>query len=314
MSTVHIERRMTRRASGGVPALLLAFLVVVVSVMLPATASAARGGRHGANKTTVTAGASYVAMGDSYTAAPGVLPPSPTAPADCAQSAANYPHLVAAALGLSLTDVSCSGAKTEDFTVAQFPDQPPQFDALTPSTEIVTVGMGGNDHNLFGTLLAGCTALDAGQPNVGAPCREHYEAFVRTTYKEDVRPAEEALERIHALSPNAQVFVVGYPDITPTHGSCPASMPWTTGDLRWFRNRVQLAGNAMLRREAHRQHATFVNTFSASIGHDVCQPPGVRWIEPLIGSLTGVPVHPNAVGEQHDALAVEKAMTHHSGR
>jgi len=35
---------------------------------------------------------------------------------------------------------------------------------------------------------------------------------------------------------------------------------------------------------------------------------GTRWIEPLIGSLTGVPVHPNATGQAHDALDVEKAM------
>jgi hypothetical protein len=34
----------------------------------------------------------------------------------------------------------------------------------------------------------------------------------------------------------------------------------------------------------------------------------VRWIEPLFGSLTGVPVHPNAMGEEQDALRVEKAM------
>jgi hypothetical protein len=34
----------------------------------------------------------------------------------------------------------------------------------------------------------------------------------------------------------------------------------------------------------------------------------VRWIEPLIGSLTGVPVHPNAIGEEQDALRVEMAL------
>jgi hypothetical protein len=317
MSTVDTEMRggtsPPRRAAG-----LIAMCLAAVAILVPAAAIASHGNGngngHGPGKPSVPAGASYVAMGDSYTAGPGVLPPSPTAPADCAQSAANYPHLTAAALGLTLTDVSCSGAKTENFTVAQFPDQPPQFDALTPSTEIVTVGMGGNDHNLFGTLVAGCTALDAGQPNVGAPCREHFDSFVRMTFKEDQRPSEEALQQIHAISPNARIFVVGYPDITPAHGYCPEAMPWTTGDMRWFRNNVQLAGEAMMRREAHKQHATFVATFPASIGHDVCQPPGVRWIEPLIGSLTGVPVHPNALGEEHDAIAVEKAIAKHGRR
>jgi hypothetical protein len=256
-----------------------------------------------------SASESYVAMGDSYTAAPGVLPQSTTAPEKCGQSLANYPHLVAAALNLSLTDVSCGGAKTENFTKEQFPGQAPQFDALSPSTEVVTVSMGGNDNNLFGTLVQGCTELDFGQPNVGAPCREHFETFVRTTFEEEKGPQEEALQEIHVLAPNAKVFVVGYPDITPAGGYCPENIPWTTGDLTWFRNRVQIAGATSMRKEANRNGATFVPTFPPSIGHDACQEPGVRWIEPLFGSLTGVAVHPNAMGEEQDAIDVEKVMS-----
>jgi hypothetical protein len=247
-------------------------------------------------------------MGDSYTAGPGVLPYSGFFPFQCGQSAANYPHLAAAALKLSLTDVSCGGAKTENFTKSQFPGLEPQFNALTPSTEVVTVGMGGNDGNLFGTLVQGCTALDFGQPNVGAPCQEHFEDFVTAT-REAFQPIQEAaLAEIHLLAPNAKVFLVGYPDITPSNGYCPSAIPWTTGDLRWFRNRVQIEGNHTLREEAQNTGAVFVDTFPHSIGHDVCQPPGVRWIEPLFGSLTGVPVHPNAMGEEQDALRVDKAM------
>ena len=262
-------------------------------------------------------GASYVAMGDSYTAAPGVQPPDGFSPIRCGQSAANYPHLVAAALNLSLTDVSCGGAKTENFTKPQvFPPSPPfplevappQFNALSAATEVVTVSMGGNDGNLFGTLVQGCTALDFGKPNVGAPCQEHFEGFVTAT-REAFKPIQEAaLAEIHTLAPNAKVFFVGYPDITPANGYCPSALPWTTGDMNWFRNQVQIVGNETLRQEAENAGAVFVNTFPHSIGHDVCQPPGVRWIEPLFGSLTGVPVHPNALGEEQDAFWVEKAM------
>jgi hypothetical protein len=252
-------------------------------------------------------GASYVAMGDSYTAAPGVVPPSGFFP-NCGQSAANYPHLVAAALNLSLTDVSCGGAKTENFTKSQFPGLEPQFSALSPATEVVTVSMGGNDGNLFGTLVQGCTALDFGKPNEGAPCQEHFEGFVTAT-REAFKPIQEAaLAEIHALAPNAKVFFVGYPDITPANGYCPSAIPWTTEDLRWFRNQVQIVGNETLRQEAQNTGAVFVNPFPHSIGNDVCQPVGVRWIEPLFGSLTGVPVHPNALGEEQDALLVEQAM------
>jgi GDSL-like lipase/acylhydrolase family protein len=290
----------SRRCRHLLASVMLASAGATLGALLPPAASAA--------------GASYVAMGDSYTAGPGITPPSPTAPADCAQSAANYPHLVASALGLSLTDVSCSGAKTENFTVAQFPDQPPQFNALSASTEVVTVGMGGNDHNLFATLLVGCTQTDLGKPNVGAPCKKKYGEFVKTTLAEDVKPQEEAFAEIHVLAPKAKLFIVGYPEITPTDGYCPAAIPWTTGDLKWFHNAVQSRGNAGLRREAAATGAIYVNTFTPSAGHNACEPVGVRWIEPLFGSLTGVPVHPNALGEENDAFDVERAMLNHGVR
>jgi hypothetical protein len=273
---------------------MLALLVGALCVVLPSAASAA--------------GPSYVAMGDSYTAAPGVTPVSPTAPPECGQSLANYPHLVAAALNLTLTDVSCGGAKTENFTVAQFEDQPPQFDALTPTTEVVSLGMGGNDGNLFGTLVLGCTQLDIGQPNVGAPCKKAFEGFVVQTFEEEKVPQEEALEEIHVLSPNAKVFVVGYPEITPTNGYCPTAIPWTSGDLKWFHSKVQARGNTALKHMAAAHDAIFVNTFRPSAGHNACEEVGTRWIEPLFGSLTGVAVHPNALGEEHDAFAVQRAM------
>ena len=124
---------------------LLVLLTAALGLVLSSPASAAE--------------TSYVALGDSYTSAFGVMPLAPTAPPECGQSTLNYPHLIASALNLSLTDVSCGGAKTEDFTVAQYPDQPPQFDALSPSTEVVSVGMGGNDNNLFVSLLADCTKI-----------------------------------------------------------------------------------------------------------------------------------------------------------
>ncbi|NHA01431.1 hypothetical protein G5V59_20705 [Nocardioides sp. W3-2-3] len=52
------------------------------------------------NKRPVAAGDRYVALGDSYTSAPGVG--TPTGPAGCQQTDANYPHLLAAALDLKL--------------------------------------------------------------------------------------------------------------------------------------------------------------------------------------------------------------------
>jgi hypothetical protein len=291
-----------RRSNSGTSrrlALAVLGLLACALCALPATAGAA--------------GAKYVAMGDSYTSGPGILPYAEGAPAQCGQSSLNYPHLVAKALNLSLTDVSCGGAKTENFTVAQYEDQPPQFDALGSSTEIISYGMGGNDNNLFGTLVQGCSETDISTPGK-APCEAKYEAFVKESFEKDKAPQEQALREMKELAPHAKVFVVGYPEITPKKGFCPAQLPWTEGDLKWFRNKVQNVGNADIKAAAKALGATFVDTFKASEGHNLCEPIGTRWIEPLEGSLTGIPVHPNAIGEEQDAFDVEQAMLDHGVR
>jgi hypothetical protein len=106
--------------------LLLALLALAAALPVPAAA--------------VTN--SYVALGDSYTAGPGILPQDTNFPG-CLRSLKNYPHLVAADRNLQLTDVSCSGAKSDDMTQSQNvdpnPDPPPQFDALKATTKTVTI-------------------------------------------------------------------------------------------------------------------------------------------------------------------------------
>lgn len=284
-------RRSTRRAL-----VALMSLVGVLLVVLPAAANASE--------------PNYVAIGDSYTAGPGIPPTEEGSPAKCARSMNNYPHLVAAALKLKLTDVSCSGAATKDETGEQFPGEtPPQDNALSAATEVVTIGMGGNDNGLFSDLLNGCTNADAIEQRPGkAPCKEEFQSFVTETFAADKGPQEEALAHIKELAPNAKVFVVGYPDITPKKGTCFSSFPWKEGDLKWFRSGVQKVGNSSIKAGAKAHGALFVDTFKKSEGHDACQPLGVRWVEPIIGSATGVPVHPNATGEEQDAYDVELAM------
>src|SRR3954471_15153979 len=114
----------------------------------------------------------YVALGDSYSAGP--LIPTTDLAGGCARSDHNYPSLLAARLHVArLVDVTCSGASTADLTHVQRPFQgarvPPQLDAVTPHTDLVTVGIGGNDLDLFGTLVATCTRLRDSDPS-GSPC------------------------------------------------------------------------------------------------------------------------------------------------
>jgi len=248
----------------------------------------------------------YVSLGDSYVSGPLILPPAFGAPLDCLQSARNYPHLTAAALGLALADVSCSGATTSNFTTAQYSDQPPQFNALNTSTQVVSVGTGGNDNGLFGETLVTCGLEDLVFP-FGTPCKNTFGNKLAEEITADGPAVGAALHQVHVLSPSAKVFVVGYPDILPQSGSCWPSVPLTTGDVAYL-NGVEKDLNSMLASEAKANGATYVDTFTPSIGRDACKSSSTRWVEPVLPESDAFSVHPNEKGMEADASEVEAAM------
>lgn len=252
------------------------------------------------------ASTSYVSLGDSYVSGPLILPPAPGAPLDCLQSLRNYPHLAASALGLSLHDVSCSGATTSDFTEAQYSDQPPQFNALGSSTGVVTVGIGGNDNNLFLGTLETCGAEDLIFP-FGTPCKATYGNKLAEEIKADGPVVGAALHQIHVLSPTAKVLVVGYPDILPQSGNCWPTVPLTTGDTAYLNN-VEKELNAMLASQAAANGAVYVDTYNPGIGHDACKSSSVRWVEPVLPESDAFSVHPNEKGMSEEAKLLESAM------
>ena len=59
---------------------------------------------------------------------------------------------------------------------------------------------------------------------------------------------------------------------------------------------------------APRAGATFVDTYTPSIGHDACQHSGTKWVEGLIPTSAAVPMHPNALGEQAMAREIVAAL------
>lgn len=75
-------------------------------------ATGASGASAAADDTT-----SYVALGDSM--ASGPLIPDITGPVACGRSTHNYAHELAASIGASLRDVTCSGAKSKHMTEKQ---------------------------------------------------------------------------------------------------------------------------------------------------------------------------------------------------
>lgn len=216
----------------------------------------------------------YVALGDSYTSGP--LIPTTDVASGCFRSDHNYPALLAQRLGITdFVDVSCSGATTGDLAKRQrtLADArvPPQLSALSRDTTLVTVGIGGNDFELFSHLTQTCTQLRASDPT-GSPCRSAMEGEGRDLVGVTARiggNVERALRRIEARAPRARVVLVGYPRIAPTDGSCPARFPYADGDIA-FGDEVQRALNDAMRRAAHDAGADFLDMYAASRGHDVC--------------------------------------------
>jgi lysophospholipase L1-like esterase len=248
----------------------------------------------------------YVALGDSYSAASGVLPPDPAAPLLCLRSSRNYPHVIAARTGARLVDVTCGGAETRHVTTSQYPGVPPQVAAVGPETDLVTMTIGGNDSGVFINAILACGAAGALTLGHGSPCADRYGASFEDTVRTTTYPAlVSALRAVRAKAPQARVAILGYPWILPATGGCFTRMPVATGDVPYLRS-LQATLNDAVRRAAAATGATYVDLNAVSEGHDACRPLGVRWIEPVLLTTNPVVVHPNALGEANMAA---QAMT-----
>jgi lysophospholipase L1-like esterase len=250
----------------------------------------------------------YVALGDSYSAASGVLPPDPSAHPMCLRSTSNYPHLIAGATGAQLTDVTCGGADTGDYYAPQYDGVPPQLDAVTADAELVTMTIGGNDSSVFVNSIVQCGMAGASTAGQGSPCKDTYGSSFEDTIRTSTYPAlVNALRSVRAAAPAAEVAILGYPWIMPRSGGCFDRMPVAEGDVPYLRG-IQATLNDAVRRAATATGATYVSMTKASEGHDACQPLGLRWIEPVLQGTNAVVVHPNALGEQQMAGQAMKVL------
>lgn len=250
----------------------------------------------------------YVALGDSYSAGSGILPPDPDAPLACLRTTLNYPHFVADRLGADLVDVTCGAAQTADLTERQYPRVAPQLDAVTEDADLVTLTIGGNDNSTFIGALLACGSAGALTAGRGNPCERTYGDRFTSQVEESTYPAvRKALEDIVARAPHAEVAILGYPWIVPEEKGCFAKLPVAAGDVPYLRD-LQATLNGVIERAADETGATFVDLAERSEGRDACAPAGERWVEPLLFGTNVVPVHPNARGESAMADAALDAL------
>ncbi|MGV9825609.1 MULTISPECIES: SGNH/GDSL hydrolase family protein [unclassified Gordonia (in: high G+C Gram-positive bacteria)] len=247
----------------------------------------------------------YVALGDSYSSASGVMPPAPGAAPLCSNSAHNYPRQVAAVLGVRVRDVSCGGADTDNLFRSRYPWVAPQLDALDARTRLVTITIGANNGDLFTTATNGCMTAHLASPGAAHPCRDRYGNSLAAEISDSTYPAlVGAYQAILRAAPNARLLVLGYPQMFPAEGdrACAASLLTARGDVGYLHSAIT-ALNAAAARAAAATGSTFVSLAEASAGHDACAGPGERWVEPIIGSRQYPFLHTNPAGQQAMARA-----------
>lgn len=257
--------------------------------------------------TSCTAPDTYVALGDSYTAGP-LIPDQSTDPLGCLRSDRNYPSVANASLNFGrFVDVSCSGAETEDMFAPQGVTpgpNPPQLDAVDARSAVVTLGIGGNDIGFSG-IVQDCVRLLPFQD----PCRDQYTADgdeISDRIAETRPKVVQVVEAIQQRAPRAKILIVGYPVILPDTGNgCWPLVPIYAADVQYLRAKEKEL-NAMLASVATSNDVLYVDTYTSSIGHDVCS--GDKWVEGLIPTSPAAPVHPNADGMAHTGAVVRAAI------
>ncbi|MEU1482829.1 SGNH/GDSL hydrolase family protein [Streptomyces sp. NPDC005752] len=248
----------------------------------------------------------YVALGDSFAAAPLVLPADPSNPL-CLRSLADYPHMAAEAMGARLTDVSCSAATVDHLSTSQHPGTKPQFDAVTGDTDVVSITIGGNDTGLVAAAL-GCVNLLPKPVGISCAARNTKGGVdvVKAGIDAWVPEFAVVLNRIRQRAPYAEVFVVGYGNYIRPGGCFPAQPIWDV-DADYVQGAVDHL-SAALRTTARQHDATFVDTYSLGVGHDSCAAPADRHTEGLVPTHVATPLHPNAGGSKAIGHALADAV------
>jgi len=251
------------------------YAVPVVLLTLAATVAACtdeptqpRETRH-----TIGKGDEYVALGDSYTAAPGTGPK--VANNGCFNTTVNYPHRVAAATGATLVDNSCNGATTNALTVPQLirngtDETDPQLDAVDEGTDLVTMRLGANDYFLYSRIIQCAFRFSADAP--GTPCADFDasggEASLDSRLGDLRNNLDRGLASIQDRAPDAEVIVIGYPRVAPDEGTCDL-LPVPADDYEYVRRIIE-GINAALEDAAEAADVTFIDMYAVSEGHDIC--------------------------------------------
>jgi lysophospholipase L1-like esterase len=228
----------------------------------------------------------YVALGDSYSSGAGAGNYISSS-GSCERSTLAYPEQWAAANApASFVSAACSGASTASVLASQ-------VSALSTSTTLVSITIGGNDAG-FAHVMEACVLLPTSSCLNAVAAAE---AFITSQLPARL---EATLRTIAADAPNAKVVVIGYPDLydLSKSGSC---IGLSTSD-RTALNQGADDLDAALQAAAQANDDTFADVRGRFDGHELCD--SDSWLHAVDIFAVSTSYHPTAAGQDLGYLPV----------
>lgn len=288
----------------------------------------------------------YVALGDSFSSGEGVEPFTPGTDDPgvnvCHRSEDAYPMLLEEDedLNLNLTAfVACSGATMSDITGVGQWGEPRQLDALSESTDVVTLTIGGNDIG-FGEVISVCTRLNT-QPSTwttGQDAYDRYKCAEQMEYAQSIlygsallddgesfstKLSQTLADILNSVGEETAIYVLGYPNIFPESSSLYTPCTWgalagagLTSARSVEESEIGLARqitgalNSSLSTAAAQMEdprIQFVDISTPFTGHEICGLEDGYMFHINYSQVNGS-FHPNAAGQQAYKLSSKGAI------
>ncbi|MCW2832022.1 MAG: hypothetical protein JWP31_2714 [Aeromicrobium sp.] len=235
----------------------------------------------------------YLALGDSFTAGPGLDQQRDDA-GYCQRSRLNWPTLLAAKIdAVEPRDLSCSGATTADLISTV------DHTEVDPATDLVTIGIGGNDGGLFVALLRACSLG-------GEACAPFVDEDLPRILDRTVASIATLVADVKEKASEARIVLVGYPRIMPETGTCD-SVRIAPADVATV-VRAEVALDEAQAEAAARADIPYVSMRAASAGHDACAGEAA-WVNGTTAAPgDGIVFHPRRAGMAAVADVVKRAL------
>jgi lysophospholipase L1-like esterase len=219
----------------------------------------------------------YVALGDSYSSGVGTGDYDSSS-GSCHRSPDAYPSLWDSANHPASFDfVACSGAKTADVLADQ-------VSALSASTTLVSITIGGNDAG-FSSVMTDCVEKgDSGCKTA----TDNAISYVRNTLPADL---DKTYASIKSHAPSAKVVVLGYPHMYQLGGSCKAGISDTS---RTYINNASDVLDNTISTHAGSAGFSFADVRNPFSGHEICS--SDWWLNSLSWPVLES-YHPNKAGQ-----------------